>query len=112
MAQASACVWSFYIWRSDLGLHGERNAGVVSRNCADVGQDSTGAESAGAHQPKATPWVRRSILFARPEGERGIDHQAQSFAKNLIHLVFSTSNREPVLVAPLRAPLSASANPG
>ena len=29
----------------------------------------------------------------------------QSLAKNLIHLVFSTKNREPVLTEPVRGPL-------
>ncbi len=33
----------------------------------------------------------------------------QSLAKNLIHLVFSTSKREPVLIDPVRVPLSAYA---
>lgn len=29
----------------------------------------------------------------------------QSLAKNLIHLVFSTKNREPILAEPIREPL-------
>ncbi|MGH7812932.1 MAG: IS200/IS605 family transposase [Candidatus Binataceae bacterium] len=33
----------------------------------------------------------------------------QSFAKNLVHLVFSTKNREPVLTRPICAPLCAYA---
>jgi REP element-mobilizing transposase RayT len=34
----------------------------------------------------------------------------QSLAKNLIHLVFSTKNREPVLTEPIRGPLCAYAS--
>lgn len=34
----------------------------------------------------------------------------QSLAKNLIHLVFSTKNREPVLTEPVRVPLCAYAS--
>jgi putative transposase len=34
----------------------------------------------------------------------------QSLAKNLIHLVFSTKNREPILMEPIRAPLCSYAS--
>ncbi len=53
-ARAGVSRFGDRIW----AVHGGRNAGVVSRNCADAEQDSTGADSAGAHQPRATPHKR------------------------------------------------------
>jgi putative transposase len=48
------------------------------------------------------------IFSRRPEGATGI-YMPQSLAKNLIHLVFSSSKRQPVLSEQVRAPLCAYA---
>ncbi len=49
------------------------------------------------------------IIFLRALNGRGESIVAQSLAKNLIHLVFSTSKREPVLAEAVRAALCAYA---
>src|SRR5262245_30202642 len=55
-------------------------------------------------QPRATPWERGRIARTSPERaqESGPIAMAQSLAKNLLHLIFSTKNRQPLITPEIR----------
>ncbi len=59
--------------------------------------------------PGQRPGLGAAFFWRAPKGSGESIIMPQSLAKNLLHLVFRTSNREPVLVDPLRARLSADA---
>jgi putative transposase len=63
-----------------------------------------GAERAAGDQPGATPRVKDAHTIGALKGRQD-SSMPQSLAKNLIHLVFSTKNRDPLLTEHIRTPL-------